>query len=237
MALFKYIIGVILYWSPFAVAEQEMADLVGEARDLRSGELLYVESHFYDNDGRNHRVIYEAPNGEILARKQLDYSRSFMQPAVKQSNQLCGEELEVAHEEDGESIALRYRDKAGARVQTASLSAKQLVIDAGFDAYVQEQWSALQQGRKIDFDYLVPSRLASYSFALQATDCPAAEEGINCMSIEPSSWWMRVLVDPITLSYDAASRRLLGFRGLGNIADASCDYLQVDIDYSYAKQM
>jgi hypothetical protein len=221
---------------PVAAMNAAEADIIGEARDQKQGELLYRELHFFKKEGLDHRVIYKAPDGRVLAEKILDYSASDLQPQLTQKNFACGESIGVSHAED--ALKVSYRADQQDAVKTGELEREnELVIDAGFDNMVRKHWERVTAGDPLTFDYLVPSRFASYSFRLRNVDCSDnAVEGGECFLIEPASWWLRMLVDPVSLTYEGKSRRLLEFKGLGNVAGADCKYPQVKIRYQHAEQ-
>ncbi|MCW8194248.1 hypothetical protein F6455_05585 [Proteobacteria bacterium 005FR1] len=221
---------------PAAAINTAEADIVGEARDRNLGELLYHELHYFSDEGLDHQVIYRTPDGEVLAEKKLDYTRSDVQPQLNQQNFACGESIGVSYAED--ALKVSYRPDEQEAVETAQVERdSELVIDAGFDNLVRRNWQQVTAGDPLTFDYLVPSRFTSYTFRLKNVDCSeSAEQGWQCFVIEPASWWLRMLVDPISLTYESSSRRLVEFNGLGNIASADCKYPRVKIRYEYAER-
>ena len=207
--------------------------VVGNAYDLSHGELLYREMHYALPSGSDYQVIYQAPDGETIAQKDLSFNGNDNQPAMEQTNSLCGEFIKVDHATDEDKISVTYREKADKKTKEKTFRIpKRLVVDAGFDNFVRENWDELVSGQKFHFDFLAPSRLRAYDFEATAIECQR-EGNLRCFQIESDVWYLDAFLDPIVLTYTADTRQLMGFTGLGNIADKQCDYMKVDIHYEY----
>lgn len=206
--------------------------VVGKAYRLDSDQLVYIERHRYF-DATRHQVMYESPEGEVFARKELDYSVSEQAPTFTQTNSLIGERIEVS-DADGK-IKLRYRPTDNGEVfQKRFERNDRLLVDAGFDKYVKNNWSTLTSGEPLEIDYLVPSETTTVSFDVSQVDClEGTQADAVCFSIAPQSWWVSLAVDPLTVAYDPNTRNLVRFTGRGNIANAEGDYQSVDIRYQY----
>lgn len=206
--------------------------VIGEAYDTDSKELLYVEKHRYV-EGNKHEVKYYNADGELFAEKLLSYGQYEQAPAFEQTNDLRGEWIKVT--DNGDKLKVEYREKEDSVVFDKSIKVNDhLLVDAGFDRYVKMHWDALMSNQKMEIDYLVPSRLTTVGFEVGRVDCLAGtREGAVCFAIEPTSWFVSLAVDPITVAYDSDSRNLLRFNGRGNIASGSGKYQTVDIHYQY----
>ena len=206
--------------------------VIGNAYSTKNAELLYREMHYTLPSGSDYQVIYQRPDGDIIANKQLAFPIDGNQPAVEQSNSLCGEFIKVEHP-SADRISVTYREKTDKKTKEKTFrKPERLVVDAGFDNYVRENWDELVSGRKFHFNFLAPSRLRAYDFVAQAIDCQR-EGDFTCFEIESDVWYLDAFLDVIVLTYTADTRQLMGFTGLGNIADAKCDYMEVDIHYEY----
>lgn len=220
--------------SSLAIESDDLqASIIGEAFDSESGELKYRELHFLSPDLKSRRVAYHGPGGELLAEKNLNFGGSIWQPNMDQENRTCGETISVVFSDDLETLDIEYQASSNAKLKRKTIkSVADLVVDAGFDSYLQENWQRLIEGDTIRFYYLAPSQLGIFLFQAEKFDCTKGA-GQQCFVVKPKKWWMRVLLDPIIVSYEKESRNLLSFKGLGNIADENCDYMKVDIRYQY----
>lgn len=221
----------LILFSTSAIAEEQV--VVGEAHAVSSDKLLYVEKHRYLPDG-HHEVRYFTPDGEQFAHKELSYAVSEQAPSFTQINDLRGELIDV--QDDGDYIKLRYREAEEGKVFKKRFKrTSKLLIDAGFDRYVKNNWSRLtSDASKLEIEYLVPSRTTTVGFEVSQTSCLAGtKSNAVCFAIAPQSWWVSLAVDPLIVAYDPSSRNLLRFTGRGNIADKDGQYQSVDIRYRY----
>ncbi|MEP0073498.1 MAG: hypothetical protein ABJE79_12400 [Marinomonas sp.] len=208
--------------------------IVGSVFSLKTGDLLYRESYF-EIEGTLHKVEYSEPDGSIFGRKTIDLSKSFVTPSFSQLNERNGEAIDVAQE--GRKLIVNYKEDASAKQKTKQLELTTgMVVDAGFNGFIQQYWSVLMDGKELDVDFLVPSKQTTFQFRLSRSSCVSStKEGAVCFSLSPVSWFVKLAVDPIVVAYDATEKTLLRFTGRGNIANSEGKYESVDIQYRYLK--
>ena len=230
--MLKLIATATLALCAMQVSAQASKTVIGEAYDTDSKKLLYVEKHRYVA-GNKHEVKYYNPAGELFAEKLLSYGEYEQAPAFEQTNALRGEWIKVTGQ--GDSLKVEYREKSDALVFDKRIKVNDhLLVDAGFDRYVKMHWDNLVSNQKMDIDYLVPSRLTTVGFEVGRVDClEGTREEAVCFAITPTSWFVSLAVNPITVAYDPESHNLLRFNGRGNIASSSGKYQTVDIHYQY----
>lgn len=182
----------------------------GEARDQRTGALLYIERHACGSTPVRCEVVYLDPRGELIARKHLDYHHGDWSPALFLQDFRAGEDIEVAAPAD-----------------------PSIVVDAGFDNYMRARWQQLSTGEKVAFPFLVAGQEQPFRMVARSVVFPGCDASRLCLEVQPEAWWLRLLLDPIELVYDRSSRRLLLFRGISNIADATGRSHYVEIRYTY----
>jgi hypothetical protein len=202
----SYCVCLLLAFSGGVVAMEP--DILGKAHDLDSGEYLYSEQHFCDDGHQRCRVEYLDSDGQLIARKSVDYSANPLAPALLFEDMRRERELRV--EPDGGTG---------------------LVVDGGFDNFIRSRWDELETGIPVKFPFLVVGREDPLSMQASVAEC---DPGQLCLEVALDSWFLQMLVAPIQLTYDRDSRRLLRFRGISNIASASGASLSVDIRYSYS---
>lgn len=224
--------AIVLAFCAAQALAQTQKTVIGEAYDTDSKQLLYVEKHRYVA-GNQHQVTYYSPDGKLFAEKLLSYGKYEQAPAFEQTNDLRGEWIKVTAE--GEQLHVAYREKTDAVVFDKRVKVSDhLLVDAGFDRYVKMHWDELVTNQTKKIDYLVPSRLTTVGFEVGRVNCLAgtAQHAV-CFAITPTSWFVSLAVDPITVAYDPESHNLLRFNGRGNIASGSGKYQNVDIHYQY----
>jgi hypothetical protein len=183
--------------------------VVGEARSLDDEELRYREYHHCSIDGRMCRVLYKDKEGEVFARKQVDYSESLRSPSLLIEDLREGQTLRIDGDFDAE-----------------------LVVDAGFDNYVRQRWAELAQGQTVRFPFLVVGRDSPIKMKASRTEGEVCETGSLCLTVTLDAWLLSMLVTPIELVYDN-ERRLTQYRGISNIRDAEGRSQTVQIEYRY----
>jgi hypothetical protein len=217
-----------------ATAAAAESTLVGYARSVDSGRLLYVETHFVSRDGSGAErrvVVYRCAQGAApFARKELVYGADRNAPSFMFADARSG------------FIEGLTRDSAGWRVyargpkdvttRTAMLeSGARFVADAGFDEFVRGNWDALARGTAFEVPFLVPSRLGTLPFRVRKLreELVAGENAsVFRLSVAgPLGWFL----PDIDVSYRDRDRRLARYRGLTNIRDESGAPFEAHIDF------
>ena len=200
----------------------ETISFKGFAYEIESGAFLYTEEHERElRDGRMVRgtVLYRAPDGTELARKMLDFGDEPSRPTFRLDDTRDGY-AEGARVED-DRFELYYRRNEADPMERELLDRpERLVIDAGFDAFVQENFAAFLAGDEVLFDFAVPTELDAIPFRAR----PVARTRVHdraAIEIELAlaNRFFALFVDPIVVSYDVRTKELLRFAGLANIND------------------
>lgn len=183
--------------------------VVGEARSLDGDELRYREYHHCTSDRRLCEVLYKDAQGEVFARKRVDYTASLRSPSLLVEDLREGRTQRIEGEFEPE-----------------------LVIDAGFDNYVRQRWSELSNGVEVRFPFLIAGRDSPLNMRASRSDAGDCQDGELCLTVTLDAWLLSMLITPIELVYDG-ERRLTQYRGISNIRDAEGRSQSVQIDYRY----
>lgn len=194
----------------------------GSAYGTRDGKLLYRETHWrYLDQGQQARlVLYTCADGTPFARKRVwagaqpaapDFEFVDARDGYREGVRRAGGRREVFVQADAES-ALRIKP-----IETPPLA----VIDAGFDAFVRAQWSALAKGSKVTARFLLPSRQTFLAVGIRkAEEVPAGAQSKDHLRLRMTlDAWYGFAVPQTTLTYRASDRWLLRFEGIGTIRD------------------
>ncbi len=262
LANFFLMVGIYFFTSLSAWSESfidqallinEKPFLVGAASDLKTNQFLYNEYHYSFEEGKKYIVVYKDADDKVIAEKELLYAKALADtnPRLMQSNYLSGERIEVDTLRAGFRVAIEYRESTDDEVKRKEFVKPQgLVVDAGFNQFIVEEWSSLLKDETVRFEYLAPSQQKTFAFTAKKESCDDIKlssssssfsssfnsNEVTCFSIAPKSWFVRQFVASISLVYDSSSKRLLRFSGLGNIGNASGEYMQVDIRYQYTDE-
>ena len=216
-------------------ADSKIGETVGLAYGLQSDELLYSETHCVSEDGAKREVFYQDVDSKLIASKLLDYSTGDTTPSFVQHNLYSGEFIEVGFEQGTVSMAIIDADSRETLKSAQAQPSQKLpfVIDAGFDAFVRQNWDSLVAGESHEFQFPLADRASLVELRIQRLGCSYLTDTDQCFRLDVANWLLRILVKPIELAYDNEARRLTRFRGLSNIGDATGDGLVVDIRYDY----
>ena len=235
--MIKRVLWCFLSWSSLAIANAETTRSfsVGEAFSINSEKLLYRETHCQSEDKLKREVLYKNPDGKSIAYKSIDYGNGFSTPSFKQTNFQTSEETEVTV--DKNIVTLSFTDANREQKQKTfeknAFSDLPMVIDAGFDAYIRENWDSLVSGEQQQFQFPLVTRSALIELQASASSCSFESENSQCFKLEISNWLYRMLSNPIELGYERSQKQLIRYRGLSNIENESGIGLDVDIRYSY----
>ena len=225
-------------WFAMANAETSQSFSVGEAFAMDSEELLYRETHCQNDDNLKRIVFYNNPEGESIAYKSIDYRNGFSTPSFEQISFHTGEKTAVTI--DDNVVTLSYTDSNNEQTQKRfeknKYSDLPMVIDAGFDAYIRENWDNLVSGVQQKFQFPLVTRSALVELQVSASNCSYQTKDNQCFKLEMSNWLYRMLASPIELGYSRQNRQLMRYRGLSNIEDENGDGLNVDIRYAYGEK-
>lgn len=236
----KYTTAIVLVLSSFAMthnayANDIVAQTIGEAFDLESDELLYSETHCLSEDALAREVIYRDVDGKLIAHKSLSYETGLMTPSFVQRNFYSQESIEVELKQDELTMTIRdvNSGEPAKVISTQPSPSLPVVIDAGFDEFVTANWDSLVAGDNKSFQFPFAARESLVKLRIKPVSCTYESGTDQCFSLEMNNWFLRMLVNPIELGYDAKLKRLARYRGLSNIGDGKGNGLVVDIRYHY----
>ncbi len=209
----------------------------GSAYQLDTNKLLYREFFTPMDENREVRVDYARPDGKIFATKVLSYRGEVTQPEFEHHDQRDNERLAARF--DTGRLMLAY-DQEGYRQEKAIMDTADLVIDAGLDAFIQQQWDALTSGKRVRFTYTFPYRLSTGRLQVReiTVDRSPLAHASNPASwryfmIEPANRFSAIFSDPIHLAYENDGRYLMRYYGRSNLDSDDKKHWNVRIEYEY----
>ena len=185
--------------------------IIGIASDSTGQQELYRELYYCESDSDGCSVFYLDNNDQLIATKIVDFGVSPQAPSL---------------------LFIDYRRDRELAV-TGPGEVDDLVIDAGFDNYVRKRWQQLHAGESVSFPFLPANRQQPLAMKIALSEETVCKAEQACFEVSLDSWWLGALVQPIQLTYDRDSQRLLRFRGISNIPDVDGDSQTVDIHYQY----
>lgn len=227
--MYKLLICLFAVSSALVSAEPSHSPrVIGEAYDLSDQVLKYREYHYYSDEDLTHQVVYRDSNELLMVEKTIDYRSGLTTPEFSQSYSQSPQDISINWHNDD----LKIKNSDSTNVISVK---KPLVIDAGFDHFIREQWVQLTSGETLHFYFPLPKRSTLAKLRVKQSPCSYKTDTDTCFSLEVSNWLLRLLVDPIELGYAYNTKELMRYRGLSNIEDDQGQGLVVDIHYHYSE--
>lgn len=226
-----------------AAPDDDLLWAIGTAWSPDKSKVLYQEFHFAENPELDlpTRVQYRNPDGSLIAEKSMDYSLSMTSPSITQIDYRNTARIATEFVPDARDpqvrVGFQAHDSNEYRQQNVPYR-DAMVVDAGFDPFIRQNWQRMVSGRSVSAHFLVPSRLDTVRVNLSQTDtnnCTGVDVEMHCFVIRPAGLLRVVgfLVDPIYIGYEQESQRLMMFNGLSNLRDDTGDPRNVLITYEY----
>lgn len=233
-ALFFGLMGL----SACASVAQENYVTAGSAYDLENNELIYRELYTAINDLGEVKVDYAKPDGSIFATKTLTYQGEYFQPAFVFQDTRDNEAVSAQFQ--GARLLLTHSLGKDRREKVIMDNAR-IVIDAGFDAYIQMHWDSLVVANKRKrFLFALPNRLDTIELEArkitpQESPVYNSEYGAGWIyfRIAPAQKFISLFAAPIFLAYDPNGKYLMRFQGRSNLDDNRGAPWDVRIEYEY----
>jgi hypothetical protein len=224
-------------WSPVprAAGQERRIDLA--LYSLENGQLLYRGNRrILEEEGRV-RVLttFTSPAGTPLQETEAVYQGESLTPVTYTLDDLRsgeGERLRV----EGGRVFLAYRENHEEELEEDDVElAPGVLFTATVVPYLLRNWVALRGGARLEFPFLVPSRQDVYQFRAQRDEkAGAGKRERIVIRMEPASWFLRRLVDPLFFEFSAEDTpRLLEFRGRSSLRDEEEDTQDLRMTYSY----
>lgn len=206
----------------------------GTASDLTSGQFYYTEEHEeWQNSGEvvETFITFKDNTDQTIVKKKIDYSKNGSRPDFLLEDLRDGY-LEGA-ESKGEYTELKYRKNSSRKLETKLIRIPEpAVVDGGFNHFVKSKWSELMEGKRIVFHFAVPSAMDYFTFRVSKVE-EKNFSGKNAVifKMEPDQLILRSLVQPIILTYNISTKRLMQYEGISNINDLKGKSYKVKIRY------
>ncbi len=212
---------------------------IGNAYDLKTKKFLYSEEYKERVDADLNLyadTLYRNAEGDIIARKTIEFRKDLNRPSFRLEDERDGY-LEGA-DVDESSIRLFYRKSETAETKEVTLASMQTaVLDAGFHYFIVENWEALIQGRNIELDFIVPHQQDYFRFDLtRETELTYEGREAVVFRLQIATFFLRIFVEPIRLTYDKTTQQLLVFEGISNINDAAGKSHVVRMELEYPEK-
>jgi hypothetical protein len=220
-------LSIILFAFTYAV---ETDSYTGYAYKEGVNKPVYTE-RFTDKttDGKPTETItkyYDADN-KLIAQRTLNFSKSKFAPDFKTEDFRTG--YQEGAEIKGKKVRLFVKESKDEKLREKTISIPSpAVIDGGFNQYIKANWSELEKGKALVFNFAVASRLDYYK--MRAVKISSTDKTMK-VKIEPERKILRMLASPIVVNYDKSTKRILSYEGISNISDEHGDNFTIRLVY------
>lgn len=228
---------ILTGFSATSVLAEENYVVAGSAYNLENNQLIYRELYTGIDENQSVRVDYVTPEGNTFASKTLVYQGEPFQPSFNYEDTRDNEYVSAQFQ--GARLVLTHGMNSAQNEKVIYDNAR-MVIDAGFDAYIQLNWDKLVAGKRLKFDFAMPSRLSSLQLEvrkIKGPESPVYDANFGrewiYFRIAPAQKFVSLFADPINLAYDPNGKYLMRFHGRSNIDDDNGGPQDVRIEYEY----
>lgn len=210
--------------------------VTGQAYNVNNNLLLYTEYYTDINHNREVTVNYAKPDGTIFATKTLSYTGEVTQPEF-QLHDKRDDEKASARFVDGRLVlshSLNYSTNERTILDNASL-----VIDAGYDAFIQQNWEKITAGKKVNFMFALPAQVDTGRFQVREVTPDKSPLASNknpsdwrYFVITPANRFSAIFSSPIYLAY-SSDKYLMRYQGRSNLDNDKGGSWDVRIEYEY----
>lgn len=232
----KLLISGLLSLGAGAALANENYAVTGNAYNVKNDLLVYTEYYTDMNHNREVTVNYAKPDGSVFATKTLFYTGEVTQPEFQFHDKRDDEKIS-ARFVDGRLIlshSLNYSTNERTILDNASL-----VIDVGYDAFIQSNWEKLTSGKKVNFMYALPAqvdtgRLQVREIARDKAPLATVNDPANWryFVISPANRFSSIFSAPIYLAY-SPDKYLMRYQGRSSIDNDKGGSWDVRIEYQY----
>jgi hypothetical protein len=202
-----------------ARAEPQTLRFYGYAYDLQSGKYLYTEVYHEEVEQERwlsgHTSYYDA-DGHRIGEKSLSFAADPYVPTYSLSLPEAGYAEGISAVGAG-GVQMFKQSRGQARQSGSVPKLPEMAADSGFHSYLYDHMAELLAGHTVRFRFAVAGQLDSYSFRARKTGDTSFEgRPAVQLKVDPDSL-LRYLVDPLLLTYDPLTKRLLEYRGISNV--------------------
>ncbi len=221
----KQLIIVSLLLSLAEVATAAVRHTIGIARDADDNTVRYIEHHQYRDNGE-HEVRYFDVEENVLLEKLMAYEGLPQHPSITQTDYLNDVQIAVSYDTE-QATMVTSRD--GKSEQFSFEISPEIIVDAGFDAYIRDNWALFDTNSKQSVTFAIAGQSRLLAMKIERTDI---NENGAAFTVQPANWLVRMLLPEIQLSYDE-TRQLTRYEGFTNLKTNSGRSRNVIIDFSH----
>lgn len=204
-----------------SAGEPQALRFYGYAYDLQTNRYLYTEVHDARVDGERWlggTITYYAADGALIGRKTLDFANDPCIPIYRLDLVAHGYAEGITDNRD--AVAMIKRAEADQPEQSKRLDKNpSMAADSGFHSYIRAHMPQILKGDTVPLTLAVAGELDTFKFRIRrAADTRFEDKPAVHLRVELDSF-LRLMADPLELTYEPGTGKLLEYRGISNIHD------------------
>ena len=209
----------------------EKLTMLSTAKAWDSGQAEYYELYFEVEAGLH--TVYLDNAGLIIAERWAQFQSNKHTPLYRLVDYRHGSQYGVEAGE-GDQLQMFTQKSLNAPIKRKRVDADELVIDAGFDEFIQTHWQALfEKDQARSFEFPFAKRRMMIKMKLESDACEPVIVGTACLSLSMRNPLFNLIAGKTQVRYHMGNKQLLGFDGLSPLASKEHKPLKVRVGFDY----
>lgn len=154
--------------------------------------------------------ITRDPHGVVLIEEAAEVSSNYTLRRFDMANRQTGASGSAVVSTDDRSVVFTLRQGGKEKTDSEAIT-DPLVTGPSLHGFVLRQWDTLAAGATVQVQMLVLADMRSYGFEIRRASVTA--DGHTTFSITPSSWFVRLAVAPLVVTFATNSRHVVRYAG------------------------
>ncbi len=229
----KWLTAAALIVTAATAQAQEKHCFNGYGYTLEGGEFRYIAHHeqsLVDGQAVQWDITFYTPNGDLIATKDMDFSDNDTVPVYTFEIPDDGYKEGIRHD-DGWTMFRRAGENAEVETQPFEI-VPPMAADSGFHPLILQHFDELMAGQTLAFRFAAAGRQGVIDLRAEKAGTTTFEgEQAVVFQAELDMFLINYFVDSLRLTYDPDSKRLLEYRGIGNMHNDQGKVYPVRVSY------
>jgi hypothetical protein len=206
------------------------------AFDLKSGKFLYKEFHEerYAGDKISESITdYKNLQNKLLSQRVMIFKDDLTKPKFELKDFRSGY-IEGSEVLSNNNVKVYTRKDNKSELEEKVLNPEEpFVIDGGLTYFFLQNWNRLMNNEIVEFNFIAPAKLDYFRFRVSKNSIlnVGGHPGLQ-LKLEINSFILRAFVDPVYITYDLETKKILNYKGISNINNEQGKSYSVQIDYT-----
>jgi hypothetical protein len=235
----KYFLALIVMVLVTGSTNYVKSNYSSSAFDLNSGKFLYKEYHeekYSEKKILESITEYRNPQNNLLSRRVMIFKDDLTKPKFELKDFRSGY-IEGSEVLSNNEVKVYTRKDNKSDVEEKILNPEEpFVIDGGLTYFFIKNWNRLMNNETVEFNFIAPAKLDYFRFRVSKNSIIniGGRKGMQ-LKLEINSFILRAFVDPIYITYDLETQKILHYKGISNINNDQGKSYSVQIDFTESR--